>query len=224
MADKYRSLSPISHMHKRSEMYIGPVKAQIFQDKWVFCNNKFVKKTVAYSPGLERLFIEAMSNAIDNWERSKDSDNPCTKIKIEIKDSGETSIWNDGQAIPVIKKTINGEELYIHTLVFGKLRSGENYDDEKKRYSSGRNGVGIKLVNAFSNKFIVQGSDGIKNFKQEWNNHMRNAKKPRATTLKNQGKKFTKVIWQPDFTLFGNIENYSDNLKVYCINMHMIVQ
>ena len=213
MVDKYRSLSPISHMHKRSEMYIGPVKAQTFQDKWVFCNNKFVKKTVAYSPGLERLFIEAMSNAIDNWERSKDSDNPCTKIKIEIKDSGETSIWNDGQAIPVVKKTINGEELYIHTLVFGKLRSGENYDDEKKRYSSGRNGVGIKLVNAFSNKFIVQGSDGIKNFKQEWNNHMRNAKKPRATTLKNQGKKFTKVIWQPDFTLFGNIENYSDNLK-----------
>ena len=47
-------------------------------------NNKFVKKTVTYSPGLERLFIEAMSNAIDNWERSKDSDTPCTKIKIEI--------------------------------------------------------------------------------------------------------------------------------------------
>jgi len=96
MADKYRSLSPISHMHKRSEMYIGPVKAQIFKDKWIFSNNKFVKKTVTYSPGLERLFIEAMSNAIDNWERSKDSNTPCTKIKIEIKDSGETSIWNDG--------------------------------------------------------------------------------------------------------------------------------
>ena len=212
MTDKYRSLSPISHMHKRSEMYIGPVKAQTFRDKWVYSDNKFVKKTVTYSPGLERLFIEAMSNSIDNWERSKGSDNPCTKIKIEIKDSGETSIWNDGQAIPVVKKLDNGEELYIHTLVFGKLRSGENYDDEKKRYSSGRNGVGIKLTNAFSNKFIVKASDGIKNFKQEWTNHMRKAKKPRATTLKNQGKTFTQVIWQPDFTLF-NCENYSTDLK-----------
>ena len=212
MTDKYRSLSPISHMHKRSEMYIGPVKAQTFQNKWIYSNNKLIKKIVTYSPGLERLFIEAMSNAIDNWERSKDTDNPCTRIKIEIKDSGETSIWNDGQAIPVVKKLDNGEELYIHTLVFGKLRSGENYDDEKKRYSSGRNGVGIKLTNAFSNKFIVKASDGIKNFKQEWTNHMRKAKKPRATTLKNQGKKFTQVIWQPDFTLF-NCENYSTDLK-----------
>ena len=98
-------------------------------------------------------------------------------IKIEIKDSGETSIWNDGQAIPVVKKTMDdGKELYVHTLVFGKLRSGENYDDEKKRYSSGRNGVGIKLTNAFSNKFIVKASDGIKNFKQEWTDHMRKAK------------------------------------------------
>ena len=38
MADKYRSLSPISHMHKRSEMYIGPVKSQTFKDKW---DNRF---------------------------------------------------------------------------------------------------------------------------------------------------------------------------------------
>ena len=210
MAEKYRSLSPISHMHQRSEMYIGPTKAQTFKNRWICSGNKFIKKDVKFSPGLERLFIEAMSNAIDNHERSKGSETPCTRIKINIEDSGETSVWNDGKSIPVVEKT---DGLYVHTLVFGKLRSGENYDDEKKRYSSGRNGVGIKLVNAFSNKFIVQGSDGVKNFKQEWTDHMRKVKKPRITTLKNTGKKFTKVIWQPDFKLFGNISNYSDDLK-----------
>ena len=71
--DKYRSLSPISHMHKRPEMYIGPTKAQVCNEHWTVNIDtlRFCKKKTHFSPGLERLFIEAMSNAIDNYQRSK---------------------------------------------------------------------------------------------------------------------------------------------------------
>jgi len=200
-------------MHKRPEMYIGPTKSQKVSNSWVVESGKFMKKDIIFSPGLERLFIEAISNAIDNKQRSEKSNTPCTKIKIAINTlTGEISVWNDGMSIPVEKKVEKGEEIYIHSLIFGKLLSGENYDDTKQRYSSGRNGVGIKLVNTFSTEFKIKASDGTKNFSQKWTNHMRSVSKPRACTLKKCKKVgFTQVSWTPDFSLFQCL-GYSDDL------------
>ena len=138
----------------------------------------------------------------------KKSSTPCTKIKISINnETGEIIIWNNGMSIPIKKK----ENLYVHSLIFGKLLSGENYDDSQERYSSGRNGVGIKLVNVFSNEFKVKACDGERNFSQTWKNHMRNRGKPRVNKLKKPKPGFTQVSWTPDFSLF-NCDSYSNDL------------
>ena len=91
-----------------------------------------------------RIFIEILSNAIDNVERSKKTKTPCTTIKVYLnKETGETSIWNDGEIIPI--EIHPDEKIYNHSLVFGHLMAGSNFDDEEERLVAGRNGLGASL-------------------------------------------------------------------------------
>ena len=100
-----------------------------------------------------RIFIEILSNAIDNVERSRKTKTPVTKISVKIdSETGETSVWNDGQVIPIEK---NDDGKYFHSMVFGELLTGSNYDDEEERVISGRNGLGCKLTSIFSSEFTV---------------------------------------------------------------------
>ena len=73
------------------------------------------------------------------------------------KDTGETSVWNDGDIVPV--EINNEQKCYNHTLIFGRLLSGSNYNDEEERELAGRNGLGSKLCNVCSKFFKVEGAD-----------------------------------------------------------------
>ena len=66
---KYEKLDQIAHIHKRPDMYIGAIKPRNYNDEWVFNISKQIieqKDTIKYSEGLLRIFVEALSNAIDN--------------------------------------------------------------------------------------------------------------------------------------------------------------
>ena len=104
---EYTSMDQRSHVLHRPDMYIGSTKstqkemfiAKVDQDK-IF----ITKQEVKYNPGLDRIFLEVLSNAIDNVWRSKEFDIPCTKIKVNInQENGETVIWNDGLFIETEK-------------------------------------------------------------------------------------------------------------------------
>ena len=75
----------------------------------------------------------------------------CTKIKIAIdSETGEISIWNDGDVVPI--EIDEDEGCYNHTMIFGQLLTGSNYDDTEERTIAGRFGLGIKLSNIFSSR------------------------------------------------------------------------
>ena len=119
-------------------------------------------------------FVEALSNAIDNVWRSNQTSTPCTKIKVTISsETGEISIWNDGCSIPIEKD--EEHNVYIPEMIFGQLLTGSNYDDNGKRLTSGRNGLGIKLTNVFSSEFKVEIFDENSGqlYKKTWTNNMR---------------------------------------------------
>ena len=89
-------------------MYIGTTKVQKFDGEYTLSADeegkpKIIQKdNVKYSPGLLRIFVEVLSNAIDNVQRSKEAGVPCTKIKVDIDETtGESSVWNDGMWIPL---------------------------------------------------------------------------------------------------------------------------
>jgi DNA topoisomerase-2 len=199
----YRKKDPISHILARPDMYVGSKRARTYSEYTADSMLKIKMSDIEVSPAFVRIFVEALSNAIDNWSRSKDTDTPSKMIKIDINmETGEFSIWNDGCVIAIEKHQDEG--CYNHTMIFGQLLTGSNYDDEEERVDiSGRNGFGVKLCNVLSGKFEVDGVDPVnkKRLTQTWTNNMRSTKGPNVTSSSLK-KGYTKVTWTPDFEWF----------------------
>ena len=141
VSKKYQKKSHLQHIKDRPDTYIGSIRAREVDDYVSDASRDFhiVKRHIKYAPGILRIFIEPLSNAIDNVARSLGTNTPCTTIKVNIDiETGETSVWNDGEIIPV--EFDDEEGCYNHTLIFGNLLTSSNYDDEEERYNiSGRN-------------------------------------------------------------------------------------
>lgn len=224
---KYQKLDPIAHIHQRPDMYIGSLKARHQTKEWIVKDDRILESDIVYSDGLSRIFIEALSNAIDNVWRSRQNNIKPTKIKVRIDSSTfETSVWNDGLHIPI--EIHEEEKIYNPELIFGHLHSGSNLDDTELRLSSGRNGLGIKLVNVFSKQFKVEIGDPInkKLYRQVWKNNMRDAG---ASIIKSFTNKmgYTFIQWIPDFEKFG-CDGYDQAIlalyEKYCIDAAMITK
>jgi DNA topoisomerase-2 len=225
---KYQKLDPISHIHKRPDMYIGSLKPRAQMREWIAEKDRIVEKnSVVYSDGLLRIFIEALSNSIDNVWRSRQAGLRPSKIRVTIDPlTGETSLWNDGLHIPVEMHV--EEKIYNPELIFGHLLSGSNLDDTEARLSSGRNGLGIKLLNVFSTEFHVECADPIqrKIYRQSWYDNMRRMEPPtlRAYSLKTG---YTCIRWKPDLEKFEMPNRVYDETilslyEKYCMDAAMI--
>ena len=57
----------------------------------------------------------------------------------------------------------------LFQFIFGELRAGSNFDDEK-RIVGGRNGMGATLCNIYSDFFEVETASKGKYFKMAWKN------------------------------------------------------
>lgn len=201
MATKqYIKLDPIEHILLRPETYCGSVVARP-QLEYVFHDGKLYREIVQYSPALVRCFLEILSNATDNVARDT-IDIKQTKIVVEISKT-TISILNDGATIPIEINKI--EKMYNHTLIFGNLLTGSNYDDKEQRITVGRNGIGAKLTNIFSTKFTVEGVDSDKGLKfvQTWTNNMKKVGDPCIS--KSKSKNYTKITFDLDLKRFPGI-------------------
>jgi len=136
----------------RPDTYIGSTKkVKSFDPIWVLDKDKFVQKQVAFTEGFVRLFIECISNAIDNVWRSDEFKIPCKFIKVNIDPKDNSfSIWNDGKTIPIEKH--KEENIYIPELIFGNLLTSSNYNDSEERKTSGKNGLGVKVLQYILNR------------------------------------------------------------------------
>lgn len=199
--DTYKKLSQREHVLQRPGMYIGSVKKQM-EELWVANEDddkiKMEKRMIEYSPAFIKIFDEILTNATDHSFR----DSTVTTIKVDYsKESGEISVWNNGNGIPVqLHKEHN---VYVPELIFGHLLSGSNYDDTSTRTGAGTNGIGSKVTNIYSKKFIIETVDSIekKRFLQEFSDNMLSKTKAKVTS--NSGKSYTKITFIPDYKLFN---------------------
>ena len=208
---RYQKKDPIEHVLTRSDMYVGSLKEKD-SNEYIYIDNKIVEKNIKISPALLRIFIEILSNAIDNATRSLITKTKCTTIKVNIdKKTGKTTVWNDGDIIPVQLHETEG--VYNHSLIFGQLLTGSNYDDDEDRVISGRNGLGATCTNILSTQFVVKGCDPVnkKFFEQTWSNNMKDVNEPIITPMKIKTKGYTEVSYIPDFKHFG-LKGYSNNI------------
>ena len=202
---RYETLTPEGHVRHRPGMYIGST-LECVEKRWVMSesSSNMEYTDVCYNPGLYKIICEAIDNAGDHAERT----GRVTYIKIYEKD-GEITVHNDG---PGIDSSLN-EEHNMHTpqMIFGKLFTSSNYNDNEERTWIGTNGIGVKATNIFSEKFKVETvKDGTK-YIQRWKNGMKDVGKPSITST--TSKDYTKITFTPDYEFF-KITEIQDTLKV----------
>jgi DNA topoisomerase-2 len=236
----YIKLTQHEHVIKRSVIYLGsnvPKKEAI----WIKSKNKIEKKEVTFTDAIIRVFIEPLSNAMDNIFRSKQRDIKQSQIRIYLNpETGESSVYNDGECIR-IKKYIENKgtskeikhDYYQHQLIFGELNSGSNYDEKEDKQTSGQNGLGIKLLNIFSKRFKVESYDPLIEslYTQEWSDNMYTRNEPvieklNKTKIKElklpKSSGYTKISWILDFEKLGMKKYTPDLISIYLKFIHDI--
>ena len=226
-SEKYIKLDHKEHVLKRPNMYIGSITNEsknmfVVDDVDNLNELKIVNKTVTYNSGFHKIFDEILTNASDNSIRT----NSVKYIKINTtKDS--IIIENDGTGIPI--EIHKKEKCYIPELIFGHLLTGSNFSNDEDRTWGGLHGLGAKLTNIFSKKFILETCDGKMKYVQIFENNLSKINKPIITK---STKQYTKITFYPDLDTFEmssideeiqsiiikrciDVSVYCNNVKVY---------
>ncbi|KAF8554543.1 type II DNA topoisomerase [Imleria badia] len=210
-SEKYTKLSHIEHVLKRPDLYIGSVET-VTQLMWTYDseNKRLVHREVKYVPGFFKIVDEILVNAADN--KVNDPKMDTLKVNIDV-DEGTISVYNNGRGIPI--EMHSKEKIYIPELIFGHLLAGSNYDDDEKRLTGGRNGLGAKLANIYSHEFTVDTADknSAQKYKQTWTSNMHQCGVAKITK-NGKGEEYTRVSFRPDLKQFGMDRIDDDTLSL----------
>lgn len=205
--DTYKRKNLREHIYDKPEMYIGAIETSE-EETWIYRNGEIIEETIKFNQGIYKLFDEIISNAVDQHVRTADKISkgialtPVTKIEVLFNVDGSISVCNNGTGIDVVALA---DGTYVPSMIFGQLLSSGNYDKDEKRITTGQYGLGAKLTNIFSTKFIIETVDHVRKllFRQEFANNMKDAGEPSIT--KYTKLPYTKITYFPDYARFGII-------------------
>ena len=103
-----------------------------------------VKKTIEYCPGFYKCYDELLVNAFDHtkrqekaWQNGDKKVLRVSTIRVTInEEQNYVEIMNDGDGIEA--EIIEEYGIYPVTLIFGKLLTSTNYDDDEEREWGGK--------------------------------------------------------------------------------------
>ncbi len=169
-ADNIRVLEGLEAVRIRPGMYIGSTSQR----------------------GLHHCIYEIVDNSIDESLAGF-----CTDIHVTIHKDNSITVEDNGRGIPVDIKPDSGKSALeiVHTV----LHAGGKFGDGGYKVSGGLHGVGASVVNALSEKYIVEVSRQGFVWRQEY---MRG--EPMAPVEKGEptDKTGTKTTWWPDPEIF----------------------
>lgn len=199
-SETYTKLTPIEHILKRPDSYIGSVET-ITQALWTYDaqTKRMAYREVKYVPGFCKIVDEILVNAADN--KINDPSMDTLKVTIDLE-KGIISVYNNGRGIPI--EIHSEEKIYIPEMIFGHLLAGSNYDDDEKKLTGGRNGYGAKLANIYSHEFTIETADKSTRqiYRQTWTDNMGTCGKAKITK-NSKNEEWTRVTFRPDLKRFG---------------------
>jgi DNA topoisomerase-2 len=214
LANEYKNYEHLrDHIYDRPSTYIG---TDTMSKNFKFLLNpqtlKLEEREIEYCEGVERLFLEGISNMGDNAEKSRRY--RCNPGKAIITmDSKVIRMKNGGVVIPVEQ---NSEGVWIPFVIFGKLLSSSNYDKTIARMGCGTNGLGSKLINIFSVFFKIIICDSIRKLKytQIWRNGMRTIEEAIIEPYTGS-ENSVELEYEMDFARFGMTEYTPEYFQLY---------
>lgn len=243
-ASSYGYIPEIPRLFLRSHIFGG---SHVREERKVYvynCESKRFEKRPITTPKLqERLFLEILSNALDNSFKSQRMGYQFPPLEITMN-SDTISIKSGGVPVPIdIHEYFYSQKPMqfgtVAELIFGVIGAGGNTNDKKSKQGGGQNGYGAKLTNVFSRYFEVEIGDNIRGFHQKiiWRKNMMEkvssvitpsqfafTTQPDQKGLfhiyptgqdRYQGHNFVKVTWKQDFRKFGISYFSKDDMELY---------
>ncbi|MCT4574700.1 MAG: DNA topoisomerase IV subunit B [Alphaproteobacteria bacterium] len=154
---------------------------------------------------LNHLIAEILDNSMDEAVAGH-----ANKIEIELYADGCVSIADNGRGIPVGEHPKYPGKSALE-VILTTLHSGGKFTSKAYETSGGLHGVGISVVNALSDKLVVEVYRGKKLYKQEFSKGIPTTK---LENLGNINKRGTKILFHPDPEIFGEKARFKAE-KIY---------
>ena len=221
-SQEHRMITHIEQVKLYKTTYLGSIdliKIPVYCVEEEKNNKLIVLKEIEYVKAFEHMFMEIMTNAMDNVYRSKKEGIKCSFIEV-IMDRKKISVKNDGKVIEIKKYKCNEDEdeeikrrvkgRYIVDIIFSEMLTSSNYNKSDNHTTAGKFGYGAKVTNINSKEFSVEVADGKKKYNQTWYNQL--TEKGDEIIISSK-EKYTKISYTADFSISnGNINEYSDEI------------
>ena len=145
--------------------------------------------------GLHHLVYEVVDNSVDEALSGY-----CKKIVITINKNGSVTVEDDGRGIPVDMHP--GLKLPAVEVALTRLHAGGKFDKKTYVISGGLHGVGVSVVNALSEKLVVEVKRDGKTYSQEYTRGQTKTKL-KETGKAEVGDTGTTITFWPDKEIFS---------------------
>ena len=211
MSAKYTKISNREHVLQASDVWGAVNKVSVIPTT-IIDGGSCTEESLEYSPLLCKILDEIIVNAIDQSILNRATTNV---ISVSYVDDTIT-VYNNGASIP-IEQHAEFNNVFTPELIFFEFLSGSNFNlAEGTRITGGKNGIGAKLTNTFSTKFICETSNKSKKlyYSQTSRDNLAIVEKPIITPWKNVDKSlhhdFVRITFTPDYKKIGYNDKFSD--------------
>lgn len=158
--------------------------------------------------GLNHLVYEILDNSVDEHLAGY-----CNNIIVSLNKDGSATVEDDGRGIPV---DLHEKGYPAERIIMTTLHAGGKFDNTNYKTAGGLHGVGSSVVNALSNKMIVEVSRDGQVWRDEYAKGAPTVKLKKGELLPVTGKARktgTKITFWPDGTIFDTVKFKAEAIR-----------